>query len=98
MSDNNNSNTTGAVQESKLKEIIQTQLENEEGTKHALEKPSKEISDKLKKLLSKEITMMKVQKKTRGAEIMGIFARHNFYAGGLTPEELRTTLEDLGPT
>ena len=97
MSDNN-SNTTGAVQESKLKEIIQTQLENEEGTKHALEKPSKEISDKLKKLLSKEITMMKVQKKTRGAEIMGIFARHNFYAGGLTPEELRTTLEDLGPT
>ncbi|MCR4591160.1 MAG: hypothetical protein K5668_10120 [Lachnospiraceae bacterium] len=39
-----------------------------------------------------------MMKKTRGAEIMGIFARHNFYAGGLTPLELRTTLEDLGPT
>lgn len=95
---NNNSNTVGVVPESKLKEIIQTQLENEEAAKPAAEKPSKEISDKLKHLLSKEITLMKVQKKTRGAEIMGIFARHNFYAGGLTPEELRTTLEDLGPT
>ena len=36
--------------------------------------------------------------KRRSAEIFGVFARHNFYAGGLTPEELRTTLEDLGPT
>ncbi len=34
----------------------------------------------------------------RSAEIWGVFAKHNFYANGLTPEELRTTLEDLGPT
>ena len=36
--------------------------------------------------------------KRRSAEILSVFARHNFYANGLTPEELRTTLEDLGPT
>ena len=30
--------------------------------------------------------------------MIAIFARHNFYANGLTPQELRTTLEDLGPT
>ena len=34
----------------------------------------------------------------RGGEILGVFAKHNFYINGLTPEELRTTLEDLGPT
>ncbi len=102
MSDSNNNNI-GAVQESQLKEIIKTQLGNGADSrpaeeKAAAEKPVREISDKLRQLLSKEITMMKVQKKTRGAEIMSIFARHNFYAGGLTPVELRTTLEDLGPT
>lgn len=36
--------------------------------------------------------------KSRTAEILGVFARHNFYSNGLTPAELRTTLEDLGPT
>ena len=36
--------------------------------------------------------------KTRSAEILGVFAKHNFYVNGFTPEELRTTLEDLGPT
>ena len=40
----------------------------------------------------------KGKKKSRWLEIIGVFARHNFYANGLTPEELRTTLEDLGPT
>ena len=40
----------------------------------------------------------KGKKKGRGIEIFGVFAKHNFYANGLTPEELRTTLEDLGPT
>ena len=46
------------------------------------------------------MTEQKTRKKskTRGAVIMGIFAKHNFYANGLTPYELRTTLEDLGPT
>ena len=36
--------------------------------------------------------------KRRSAEILGVFAKHNFYANGLTPEELCSTLEDLGPT
>ena len=39
-----------------------------------------------------------VKEKKRSAEILGIFAAHNFYANGFTPEEMRTTLEDLGPT
>ena len=34
----------------------------------------------------------------RSVEIFGVFAKHNFYANGLTPVELRSTLEDLGPT
>ncbi len=36
--------------------------------------------------------------KKRAAAIFGVFAKHNFYSNGFTPEELRTTLEDLGPT
>ena len=36
--------------------------------------------------------------KRRSLEIRAVFAKHNFYANGLTPEELRSTLEDLGPT
>ena len=36
--------------------------------------------------------------KKRTAAILGVFAKHNFYSNGFTPEELRTTLEDLGPT
>ena len=34
----------------------------------------------------------------RSSEILAVFARHNFYVNGITPEELRTTIEDLGPT
>ena len=40
----------------------------------------------------------KKKNRKRGAEILGIFAKHNFYSNGFTPVELRTTLEDLGPT
>ncbi len=57
-----------------------------------------EFNDKLKNLLSEDITRAKKKEKTRSAEIMGVFAKHNFYANGFTPVELRTTLEDLGPT
>ncbi len=59
---------------------------------------AKEMSADLRGLLTKEIASMKRIKKTRGAEIMAIFAKHNFYMGGFSPVELRTTLEDLGPT
>ena len=53
---------------------------------------------KLKQLLKKEIEDYKKREKTRGAEMISIFAAHNFYSNGFTPVELRTTLEDLGPT
>jgi len=59
---------------------------------------AKEMSSDLKSLLSKDISAMKRIQKTRAAEILAIFAKHNFYAGGFTPVEMRTTLEDLGPT
>lgn len=36
--------------------------------------------------------------KARALEILGFFSKHNFYAGGFTPMELCTTLENLGPT
>lgn len=61
-------------------------------------KTKPEIGEKLNKLMSDEIKKMKKKEKSRGAEIMGVFANHNFYLNGLTPEELRITLEDLGPT
>ena len=57
-----------------------------------------ELSDALEGLISKDITTMKHREKTRAAEMLSIFAKHNFYAGGFSPVELRTTLEDLGPT
>ncbi len=39
-----------------------------------------------------------IRSKGRSAEILAVFTKHNFYSGGFTPIELRTTLEDLGPT
>lgn len=59
---------------------------------------SKEMSAHLKELLKKEIEQYRKREKTRGAEMISIFAAHNYYANGFTPTELRTTLEDLGPT
>ena len=69
-----------------------------EATKARFREGAKEMSSDLKNLLSKDIRSMNRRQKTRGAEILAIFAKHNFYAGGFTPLELRTTLEDLGPT
>ncbi len=39
-----------------------------------------------------------VKNRKRSAEILAVFAKHNFYMNGFTPQELKTTLEDLGPT
>ena len=66
--------------------------------KQALKHTKEELSAKMKQLLSGELKDMEKRKKTRGVEIIAVFAQHNFYANGFTPEELRTTLEDLGPT
>lgn len=75
----------------------QRRLELEERKEH-LKHTKMELSDKLKNLLSKEISDQEKAQKRRAAEILGVFSAHNFYANGFTPEELRTTLEDLGPT
>ncbi|MBQ6554845.1 MAG: AarF/ABC1/UbiB kinase family protein, partial [Firmicutes bacterium] len=45
-----------------------------------------------------EIEKFKNRDNKRSAEIIGIFAAHNYYANGFTPAEMRTTLEALGPT
>ena len=39
-----------------------------------------------------------LKEKARSLEILSVFSKHNFYIDGFTPVEMRTTLEDLGPT
>ena len=56
------------------------------------------MGENLKKLLEEELKNFKKREKSRAAEMIGIFSAHNYYASGFTPYELRTTLEDLGPT
>ena len=63
-----------------------------------LKKSTAEMSENMKQLLSGQMKDLKKREKRRSAEILGVFAKHNFYANGFTPEELRSTLEDLGPT
>ena len=77
------------------KEDLQRELENR---KKQLEHTTMVMSEKLRQLLSDEIESMRKREKGRAAEILGVFAKHNFYANGFTPVEMRTTLEDLGPT
>lgn len=60
--------------------------------------PKSKFKAKLAELLKREIKEKNKKEKTRAAEMLAIFAAHNFYSNGLTPIELRTTLEDLGPT
>ena len=79
----------------KTKDDLQRELEKR---LQSLHHSKAEMSEKLNQLLSSELKTMKKWEKTRAAEMMAIFARHNFYANGFTPVELRTTLEDLGPT
>ena len=60
--------------------------------------PKAKFKGKLAELLKGEIKEKNKKEKTRAAEMLAIFAAHNFYSNGFTPVELRTTLEDLGPT
>ena len=87
---------------SEEEEIVQI---DEAAIKEELEKATvgqpestRKMGGKLKTLLSDAIKDYKKREKTRAAEMFSIFAAHNFYSNGLTPVELRTTLEDLGPT
>lgn len=79
----------------KSKKERQEELERR---KESLKHTQAEMSAKMKQMLSGEMREMKKREMTRGAEIIAVFAKHNFYANGFTPYELRTTLEDLGPT
>ena len=56
------------------------------------------MTPELEKLLASDIKADGKKDKTRGAQMLGVLVNHNFFANGLTPAELRTTLEDLGPT
>ena len=53
---------------------------------------TRSIKDRIRTEVNEKI------KGRRSAEIMAVFAKHNFFVNGFTPRELRTTLEDLGPT
>ena len=50
-----------------------------------------QMTPELEKLLAAEIKADDKKDKKRGAQMLGVLANHNFYANGLTPEELRTT-------
>ncbi len=77
------------------KEELRKKLEEDD--KKIIE-PTERMGAKLKQLLKNEIEEYKKREKTRVAEMLSIFSAHNFYSNGLTPVEMRTTLEDLGPT
>ena len=81
-----------------LNDKKQKLMEELEIEKEQIKRSTEEMSAELKRLLESEIKVFHQREKHRSAEIIAIFARHNFYANGLTPQELRTTLEDLGPT
>ena len=78
--------------------IDQEQLEKELAQENPEVAPEHQMGEKLRKLLEVDIEDHKKKSKGRLGEMIAIFAKHNYYAGGLTPLELRTTLEDLGPT
>ncbi len=39
-----------------------------------------------------------LKERARSVQIISVFSKHNFYVDGFSPLEMRTTLEDLGPT
>ena len=83
------------MKHSERKEARKIELDEK---KKSLKQGAVEMSAELKRLLSKELEAFQSRDKHRYAEMLAIFAKHNFYANGFTPLELRTTLEDLGPT
>ena len=84
-------NTTAEMSES-MKQLLTT-----EAGENARQLPAETDADTVRSSAG-DPKPLKKREKRRSAEILGVFAKHNFYANGLTPEELRSTLEDLGPT
>ena len=97
---NNSKNKRGKSNGSAKPSMVQRKkvLKEMDARAEELKKSTAELSERMKSLLSGDIKEMQKKEKHRAVEMFGIFAKHNFYANGLTPEELRTTLEDLGPT
>ena len=60
--------------EEKAKRLKQSAEENKEQLKHGAE----EMSAELKELLAKELETLKARDKHRYAEMLAIFAKHNF--------------------
>ena len=81
-----------------LTDKAQQLLQELEDEKEQLKWNTAEMSVELKHLLKSELEAFRQREKHRAREMVAILAKHNFYANGFTPEELRTTLEDLGPT
>lgn len=79
-------------------EQMQKKLDELNGRMDELLKSPLLQNQEMKELMKEEVKSAKKKEKRRSAEIFAVFAAHNFYADGFTPEELRTTLEDLGPT
>ena len=77
------------------KDDMQRELEE---MKAGFEHTPLEMTPELEKLLHQDIKEKGKKEKKRAAEMLSVLAKHNFYANGITPVELRTTLEDLGPT
>ena len=107
---NQNRNSQSSVNQNKAAQELENTAEELKDAARELEDKAQELKEEtqetaqeLKAAAAGNVdTLRRLEKegkkKGRGLEIFGVFAKHNFYANGLTPEELRTTLEDLGPT
>ena len=85
------------VMESLDADKLQQEIEKEGGGSK-IKVSAREMGANLKHVLQEEIEEYNKRDKTRLAEMISILSAHNYYANGFTPVELRTTLEDLGPT
>ena len=93
-----NKKQNNASENSAELEQMQKKLDELNGRMDQLLKSPLLQNQEMKELMKEEVKSAKKKEKRRSAEIFAVFAAHNFYADGFTPEELRTTLEDLGPT
>ena len=93
-----NKKQNNASENSAELEQMQKKLDELNGRMDELLKSPLLQNQEMKELMKEEVKSAKKKEKRRSAEIFAVFAAHNFYADGFTPEELRTTLEDLGPT
>ena len=93
---NQNLNSQSSVNQNKTAQELEDKAQElKEDTEETVEELKAAVDGDVGKIQKLE---KEGKKKGRALEIFGVFAKHNFYANGLTPEELRTTLEDLGPT